>query len=533
MSLRRRLVATMLVLVAVVLVVVDVITLTSLRSYLNGKIDDQLTVASVQISDELARADVRGTHVTTGDIQSRVSSDVFVEVLDPTGKVLVSKPSGFRTEVDPAPRLPVPLPVRPAPDIDRATKPYQPYRPDSTSVDVPSRVRSGPEYRLQATSLPGGTLIVATPLSSVDATITSQRNIELAASVAVLIALAIVISLLMRRGLRPLEDMTIEADAIAAGDLTRRLQPAEGASEVGRLGRALNGMLTQIETAFAQRARSEERLRSFLADASHELRTPLTSIRGYAELLRKDALASDEARERALSRIEQEAARMGALVGDLAVLAREGGGLEPDRQRVDLAAVATRAVADARTVDSTRPIVLSVAGEVPVFADAARLEQLVHNLLRNALAHTPPGTPVDVRVEVRGTRALLVVSDRGPGMTEEQASRIFDRFYRGDAERRDGGSGLGLFIVATIARSFGGEARVRTAPGAGADFEVELPLDGGSGEWRRFGTDGPVGDDTEGGDAADPDGGVPDPEHRAQAGEDVLALRGRPEGSPT
>lgn len=224
---------------------------------------------------------------------------------------------------------------------------------------------------------------------------------------------------------------------------------------------------------------------------------------------------------------------MGALVGDLAVLAREGGGLEPDRQRVDLAAVATRAVADARTVDSTRPIVLSVAGEVPVFADAARLEQLVHNLLRNALAHTPPGTPVDVRVEVRGTRALLVVSDRGPGMTEEQASRIFDRFYRGDAERRDGGSGLGLFIVATIARSFGGEARVRTAPGAGADFEVELPLDGGSGEWRRFGTDGPVGDDTEGGDAADPDGGVPDPEHRAQAGEDVLALRGRPEGSPT
>ena len=232
----------------------------------------------------------------------------------------------------------------------------------------------------------------------------------------------------------------------------------------------------RIETAFAQRAGSEERLRSFLADASHELRTPLTSIRGYAELLRKDALESGEARDRALIRIEKEAARMGALVGDLAVLAHEGQGPEPDHSRVDLAAVAAEVVADAKTIDATRRIELTASGEVPVAGDDARLEQLVHNLLGNALAHTPAGTPVEVGVSVRGHQAVLRVHDQGPGLTPEQASQVFDRFYRGDADRGDGGSGLGLFIVASLARTFGGQATVDSAEGQGATFEVVLPV---------------------------------------------------------
>ena len=334
----------------------------------------------------------------------------------------------------------------------------------------------GPQYRLLATSLPGMTLVVATSLTTVNATLTSLRTIELAVSLGLLAALLVLMTLLIRQGLRPLEDMAKEADAIATGDLTRRVRPTEGDGEIARLGRALNGMLSQIETAFAQRARSEDRLRSFLADVSHELRTPLTSIRGYAELLRKDALGDDEARDRALSRIEKEAARMGSLVGDLAVLARQGEGPEPARYRVDLAAVAAEAVADARTIDATRSIQLSAPTEVPVSGDDARLEQMVHNLLGNALAHTPRGTPVEVGVAVQGDQAVLEVRDRGPGMNPDQARHAFDRFYRGNGDRLDGGSGLGLFIVAALAHTFGGSASVDTAMGQGSTFQVVLPL---------------------------------------------------------
>jgi two-component system OmpR family sensor kinase len=237
-------------------------------------------------------------------------------------------------------------------------------------------------------------------------------------------------------------------------------------------------MLDQIEGAFAQRARSEDRLRTFLADASHELRTPLTSIRGYAELLQKGALEDGPARQRALSRIEREAARMGVLVGDLGVLAREGEGPEPARERVDLGSVVSDAVADARATDPTRRIQLTVAGEVTVAGDDARLGQMIHNLLDNALIHTPQGTPVDVGVAARGGRAVLQVRDHGRGLSEEQASHVFDRFYRGDTERLDGGSGLGLSIVASLARTFGGGATVEPSEGGGALFEVVLPLYG-------------------------------------------------------
>jgi two-component system OmpR family sensor kinase len=404
--------------------------------------------------------------------------------------VLVARPSGTQNRVDPPPKLPVPLPVSPAPDPRSPTNPRHIYRPSSASINVGSAGGHGPEYRMQATSLSGQILVVATPLDPVNATLTSLRNIELAVSIGLLSVLLVLMTVLVRLGLRPLGDMTKEADAIAAGDLTRRVQPTEGKGEIPQLGRALNGMLAQIETAFAQRALSEERLRSFLADASHELRTPLTSIRGYAELLQKEALADEVGRHRALSRIEKEAARMGVLVGDLAILAREGEGPEPARYRVDLAAVVAEAVADAKTIDNSRRIQLSAAGEVPVAGDDARLEQLVHNLLGNAMAHTPPGTPVDVGVAVDGGKAVLEVRDRGPGMSADQASRVFDRFYRGDADRLDGGSGLGLFIVASLARTFGGQVTLDTAVGKGSTFHVELPL---YGTWPADGEAGDAG----------------------------------------
>jgi two-component system, OmpR family, sensor kinase len=465
----------MIVLVALGLAAVDIITLSSLHSYLYGRVDDQLGSAGHLMSAFVVRADHRGFTITPAGIHARVSPELFVELKPAGGRVVIAPASGPQNEVYPPPRLPSSLPTRSPHASGAGGHSGQVYHPSSASIDVPS-VGVGPEYRLQAIALPGETVIVASPLDSVNATLDSLRNIELAVSIGLLVALLILMTVLVRLGLRPLEDMTKEADAIAAGDLSRRVQPTEGNGEIARLGRAFNGMLTQIETAFAQRAQSEERLRSFLADASHELRTPLTSIRGYAELLQKDALTDKSDRDRALSRIEKEAARMGLLVGDLAVLAREGEGTEPAQYRVDLASVAADVVDDARTVDTARTIELHAPTEVPVAADDARLEQLVHNLVDNALTHTPAGTPVEVWATVQGTSAVLEVRDQGPGLTDDQASRAFDRFYRGDNERLDGGSGLGLFIVASLARTFGGSAGVDTVVGEGSTFRVVLPL---------------------------------------------------------
>jgi two-component system, OmpR family, sensor kinase len=237
----------------------------------------------------------------------------------------------------------------------------------------------------------------------------------------------------------------------------------------------LNGMLAQSELAFDKQRSSEDRLRRFLSDASHELRTPLTSIRGYAELLRKDALEDDEARERALARIESESARMGMLVEDLLVLARMGESPIPETLPVDLSAIVTDAVEDARALDPSRRITLTVADHAIIEADQKRIEQLIHNLLQNAMVHTPAGTAVDVVVERSGSQTILRVRDQGPGLDADQARRVFDRFYRGAPSGPESGSGLGLFIVATVAKSLGGHVSVDTAPGKGASFIVVLP----------------------------------------------------------
>jgi two-component system OmpR family sensor kinase len=278
--------------------------------------------------------------------------------------------------------------------------------------------------------------------------------------------------------------MALTAGEIAAGDLSRRVERAGGRGEVGRLGEALNAMLHQIEEAFADRERaaaelqrSEERLRRFIADASHELRTPLTSIRGHAELFRRGAAADPEALAQAMRRIEGEAQRMGLLVDDLLLLARLDEGRPLDHAPVDLTAVATDAVTDARAVEPDRPFELDVDGPVTVQGDNARLHQLAANLLSNARTHTPSTTPVRVSVRREGDHAVLEVSDRGPGMDPAQAARVFERFYRADVSRArlSGGSGLGLSIVAAVAEAHGGAVAVDTAPGEGATFSVRLP----------------------------------------------------------
>jgi two-component system OmpR family sensor kinase len=258
------------------------------------------------------------------------------------------------------------------------------------------------------------------------------------------------------------------------------VSPATPGTEIGRLGLALNGMLSQIERAFEERTASEQRLRRFIADASHELRTPLTSIRGYAELLRRGAERSPEDAELARRRIESEARRMTVLVDDMLLLARLDQGRPLEREPVDLQAIARDARADASAVAPVREVTLTAPERIVVTGDDMRLRQAVGNLLRNAIVYTPPTTPIEIGLARVDGRAVLSVADHGPGLPPDVAARIFEPFYRGDAGRsRDrGGAGLGLSIVAAVVAAHQGAVRVRETAGGGATFEVDLPVAG-------------------------------------------------------
>jgi two-component system OmpR family sensor kinase len=319
---------------------------------------------------------------------------------------------------------------------------------------------------------------MATPTADVQATLGRLRQVEAAVGLLVLLGVALLARRSVRRGMRPLEEIGETARAIGAGELDRRVEPADPRTEVGRLGLALNAMLQQLDSAFRRRQASEERLRRFVADASHELRTPLTSIRGYAELFRRGAGERPQDLAVAMRRIESTAERMGVLVDELLLLARLDQGRPLRRDPVDLARLAAELVADARVVEPERPIQLRADGPVLVLGDEDRLRQAGANLLANVRAHTPPAAPAEVRVLAAGRLAVLEVADHGPGFTAEQAGRVFERFYRADPSRSPGrgGAGLGLSIVAAIAAAHGGRAGAASTPGRGATFRVELPL---------------------------------------------------------
>ncbi|CAB4924719.1 unannotated protein [freshwater metagenome] len=325
---------------------------------------------------------------------------------------------------------------------------------------------------------------------------------QLVVGALVLVLLGVAGYVLVRNSLQPLVEVEHTAAAIAAGDLSRRVPEGDDRTEVGRLGRALNGMLARIEGAFQAQAASEEqartsegRMRRFVADASHELRTPLTSIRGFAELYRHGASGGaggdNPETGRMMGRIEAEATRMGALVEDLLQLARLDQHRPVESLPVDLGELAADAVHDARAVQPDRTVELDLTDsltDVPVvLGDEGRLRQVIGNLVTNALTHTPPGTPVTVRLseEPGDPDAVTVtVADQGPGMSAEDAERVFERFYRADASRTRaaGGTGLGLSIVSSLVAAHHGTVTLTTAPGEGAAFAVRLPRSGPAGQ---------------------------------------------------
>jgi two-component system, OmpR family, sensor kinase len=472
--LQVKLVAAVLALVFAALAAISVVSTLALRSYLTGLVDEQLA----EMAENMMQVGV--------PTQQRVRTLLPSEfVLLWHGRETEVMAHDARYSADELPPLPDSLA-----EAEQLTG--DPYTVASTDGDF--------RWRISVTTLAdGSTLTLARNMSDLDSAVTRLIWIEVLIGSAVLLLLAGLGAAIVRKSLQPLVEIEQTAEAIAGGDLTRRVpevEHGEPRTELGRLARALNVMLAQIETAFTassaseERARrSEERMRRLVADASHELRTPLTTIRGFAELYRQTSAGSATEAGALMRRIEDEAARMGLLVEDLLLLARLDQHRPLRLTPVELPVVVAESMEAARAVAPDRPITMELgqgAERLVVAGDDARLRQVVGNLLSNALTHTPAGTPVTVRLRDTGGEAVIEVMDEGPGLAPEQAERVFERFYRSDASRvrriagpdaaPSGGTGLGLAIVAALVAAHRGRVEVDTAPGEGATFRVRLPL---------------------------------------------------------
>jgi two-component system OmpR family sensor kinase len=554
--LRIKLVAALLALVVIALAVISMVGLAQFRSYLQDRADYQLRLLSAQVG--------QNTAITLG-------SPAFTF-------------EGYVVELRDAQGQPVPNcdwctyqgnPTAPVPDVPTSGSWLAANNKKLVTVTA---TNGGEAWRVLARTVlyhqetplgPGpnmpGTLIVGADLGHLDQAVGWLAKVDLVVSAIIVVALAIVGVAMVRASLRPLRDIEHTAEAIAAGDLSRRVPYYDPRTEMGRLATSLNVMLAHVESAFRVRAESEsaarhseERMRRFLADASHELRTPLTAIRGYAEYYRQrgglkngsaspataeagatagatvadtateagvtaeagvatvaaagaaptqasaaagstavsDSLTDPSARDeplgrqdmdRIMERVEQESSRMGGLVEDMLMLARLDQQRPIERRPVDLLTLAADAVQDARIVAPSRSIdlTLGTGGAFLVLGDEARLRQVISNLMNNALTHTPDGSPISVRILTGYQQgnpavpcAILEVADHGAGLTQEQANRVFERFYRADQARgrRTGGSGLGLAIVQALVAAHGGTVSLDTAPGHGATFRITLPL---------------------------------------------------------
>jgi two-component system, OmpR family, sensor kinase len=469
-SLRARLLAAVLALAAVGLLLLGGVTYAEQRSFLYDRIDADVRAAAEQVGPQLERAMGRaignggqddqpgpGPH---GGPNFGLPAGTYGEKRAADGRVLVGKVFSVNQTVTAKPKLPARLEL-------------------GKTITVSGQNGAGTRYRVLALRDPRDSTInvAAIPLRATDDNL-ERLLIVLALVIGAVLALLGVVSwLVVRVGLLPLDRMGHTAGAIAGGDLSHRVESTDPRSEVGRLGIALNAMLDRLERAFGEREASEDRLRQFLADASHELRTPLASIRGYAELFRMGAAREPADVEKAMRRIEDEAARMGALVEDLLTLARLDEVADAPHGRVDLAAIVRDTVDDGRATAPDREIRVRIDGPAVVLGDADQLRQVLGNLLRNALVHTPAGTEIDVSVEHGADEVRLEVRDHGPGLPPGDPAALFERFWRseGGRERGKGGAGLGLAIVAAIVDAHGGQVEAGDAPGGGASFVVHLP----------------------------------------------------------
>ena len=324
-----------------------------------------------------------------------------------------------------------------------------------------------------------GSVVIAVSLTSVERTLQELSFLFLLISLAVLLLIGLISRWLITLSLKPLLEVEVIAAAIAGGDLSARLPEIRPATEIGRLTKSLNTMLGRIEESFQQKNESESKLRRFVADASHELRTPLTAIRGFAELHRQGAVTGEEKTKELVGRIEKESIRMGSLVEDLLLLARMDEARPHTLEPVDLTHLIEESVASALAAGPDHPIEVDVPADLYVLGDTKRIHQALGNLLANARTHTPSGTLIKVSAATNEIETTIAVKDSGPGLSESDQIRIFERFFRVDPSRArhaGEGSGLGLSIVDAVMKAHSGTVSVDSEIGKGSTFTLHFPI---------------------------------------------------------
>lgn len=381
---------------------------------------------------------------------------------DRDGRIVIARPAGYADDPEPLPEV---TQLTPA---DLAGK--------VGSFLTLGTVGDQGSVRALVVQRPEGLELLAQSLDSVDAATRRVVVMSLAISLTAAVAGIAVAWLLLRRGFRPVDDMIETAGAIAEGDLTRRIEPAESTTELGRLGIALDHMMARIESADRDRLREADRLRRFVDDASHELRTPIAAITGYAELYAEGGVEPGSQLDRAMGRINEAGQRAGRLIEDLLALARLDREIGSSQEQLDISELVEDTVEDAR-VGTGRDIRSDATGPVMVTGDPVWLRQAIENLINNAVTHAPTSTSIELVVQSRGDRGEIAVVDHGPGIAETERERVFDRFARPDAgrDRTHGGAGLGLAIVREVVLSHNGTVDISETPGGGTTVRISLP----------------------------------------------------------
>ncbi|NQW06141.1 MAG: HAMP domain-containing protein [SAR202 cluster bacterium] len=471
-SLRNRLILATLALATVAITASDLAATNSLRSFLISQADSQLVEVVETTLLRLDRAGIESEIENEEDYKNNfrplrplgaVPTTTAVTLLDSEGNMIGQIGGQFATSSN----LAEFKNLTPQKVVSYQGKPFT-IRGIADQADI----------RAIARLLPSGvgTVVISVALDSVEQTLQGLIGIFILISFMVLVAIGFVTRSLIKLSLKPLNRIEETAAAIAGGDLSARLPDVNPRTEVGRLTSSLNTMLSRIEDSFEARTESENKLRRFVADASHELRTPLTAIRGFAELHRQGAVVGEEKTRELVSRIEKESIRMSTLVEDLLLLARLDQSRELTLDPVDINYLVNEAIASARAAGPEHEItVTSNANEVFVLGDSMRIHQAIANLLANARTHTPAGSEIKVEIFQDESSTRISVSDNGPGLSLEDQSRIFERFFRADPARvraSGEGSGLGLAIVDAIMKAHGGSVTVDSTLGVGSTFKI-------------------------------------------------------------
>ncbi len=521
-SLRTKITGVTVLLLTTGLLVAGLGTMAVLRNYLQDEVDAKITLASGKLGGTIQYS---GTADSPRCAVSTLPNDYYLAVLDHDGGIICNN----REEDATRPVVETLTLERVAMSEGALTLPSTELGGQWRVIVLPASNELGTDYF---------TVVIGLDLKDTNSIVSRYAAIFLFFGLTVVIVGGALTRLLVTSTFAPLREVEATAARFAGGDFSQRLGGATPNTEVGRLNRSLNSMLSRIDRAFADRAKTIDQMRRFVGDASHELRTPLVSVRGYAELYRMGALTKPEDVAQAMERIEKEAIRMGGLVEDLLELARLDEAKPLTLTEVDLVPLATDAALDAaaaspgrvvtvvatdipsepaalelvppdapprvaslatgpiafagatlsRLVSRRRPVLANVTTPPPppitlravVMAEENKIRQVLANLIGNALRFTPESSPIEIGVGVDGAtqRAVLSVIDHGEGIPPQIREKIFQRFWRADSSRaRDtGGSGLGLAIVSAIVHSHEGEVDIVETPGGGATFRVFLPL---------------------------------------------------------